>query len=68
MQVADGLLGVALLLVLYVVSDGVGRLLRWHLEFLDRREAALFREQLLVAEAELSRWSCALPRVGEDVQ
>ncbi|MGS1079147.1 hypothetical protein [Pseudoxanthomonas beigongshangi] len=46
-------LGISLLPVLYLLALGVLRLLRWYLDYLDRRDYAAFRAELLRAEAQL---------------
>lgn len=46
-------LGVVLLPALFLLAVGAVRLLRWYLDYLDRRDYAAFRAELLRAEAEL---------------
>lgn len=55
MGLSDGLFGVVMLLVMYALCFGAIRVGRWWMDYLDRRDAAAFREQVMLVEAEIAR-------------
>lgn len=58
-----------LALAAWLVCAGIIRFAYWFLRYLDRRDAAAFREQVLLAEQEIERRARVLPgRAGDDTQ
>jgi hypothetical protein len=52
---ADALAGLVMLLVMWGLCFLTLRLGRWWFDWCDRRDMAVFREQVLLAEAEMER-------------
>lgn len=57
MGLSDGLFGVVMLAVMYALCMGAIRIARWVMDYLRRRDEAAFREQVMLAEAEIARRS-----------
>jgi hypothetical protein len=58
-----------LALAVWLVCAGIIRFAYWFLRYLDRRDAAAFRAQVLLAEQEMLRRSrVPSSRAGEDTQ
>lgn len=57
MSAADGLFGVVMLLVMWGTCLCGLRIVGWVMDYLERRDQAAFREQVMLAEAEIARRS-----------
>lgn len=57
MGISDGLLAAVMLLAMWGICAAALRLGIWWMNWLDRRDAAAFRAQVMLAEAEIARRS-----------